>query len=310
MMTGLKVKNIPAYCVTLLTTFYEALFRYECGRNVIVMECANTLVDPDDMSSEIPPKPEQIEVLYLQLKSWWSSRPDCLNPTTFPSPENLLAAYDSINLGQECTLTDPRMQYNVSITRLFQPFLDPRSSLERVRTYHSRARSCFSASMKELRRLLVLHEVHHGWSHAIPFVLHPIMVTGFGSLDEIALEARSGFTPEHSEPYQGLLTCFHALSTLSNFVFYAQPLYRLLTQACETLEIRLPLEVTSTVGYYRSEEWTKNAASLVSSQYVADIRKSAKDSESLRMDVVVSQWDELTLGSNRSSSSSDVEPRV
>jgi hypothetical protein len=204
-------------------------------------------------------------------------------------------------------LTDPSMQYHVSIIRLFQPFLDQKSSLERVRTYHSRAHSYFSISTKELRRLLVLHEAHHGWSHAIPFVLHPIMVTGFGTLDEIALEDRSRFSIEQSEPYQGLLTCFHALSTLSNFVFYAQPLYRLLTQACESLDIRLPLEVTSTMGYYRSEEWTKNAANLVSSQYVADIRKTAKDSESLRMDVVVSQWDAWTLGSNVSNISSDIE---
>jgi hypothetical protein len=164
--------------------------------------------------------------------------------------------------------------------------------------------------MKELRRLLVLHEVHHGWSHTFPLVLHPIMVTGFGSLDEIALEGQLGLSSEHSEPYQGLLTCFHALSTLSNFIFIAQPLYRLLTQACETLDIRLPLEVTSILGYYRSEEWTKNAANLVRSQYVADLRKTANDPESLRMDVVVSQWDALTLGSNRSSSSSDMEPGV
>jgi len=199
------------------------------------------------------------------------------------------------------------MQHNVSITRIFQPFLDPKSSLERVKTYHSRARSCFSASMKELRRLLILQEVHHGWSHAFALVLHPIMVTGFGSLDEIALEHRSGFSYEHNEPYQGLLTCFHALNTMSNFIYVAQPLYRILTQACETLDIRLPFEVTSTLGYYRSEEWTKNAASLVRSQYIADKRKTVKDPESLSIDVVVSQWDALTLGSNRSSSSNDTD---
>jgi len=55
-------------------------------------------MDPDDVNSEIPPKPEQIEVLYFQLQAWWKSRPECLNPTMFPSPENLLAAYDSLNL--------------------------------------------------------------------------------------------------------------------------------------------------------------------------------------------------------------------
>jgi len=272
----------------------EALFRYECGRYIIVMNYVNVLVDPNDVNSEVPPKPEQIEVLYLQLKSWWKSRPECLNPTIFPSLENLVVA----------------MQYHVFITRLFHPFLDPKSSLERVKIYHSRARSCFFASIKELRRLIVLHEVHHSWSHTFPAILDPLVVTGFGSLHEIGLEDRSVFSLEHSEPYQNLLTCFYALNTMSSCLFVAQPLYRLLTQACEKLNIRLPLGVTSTIGYYRSEEWTKNAANLVRSQYIADVRKVAKDSESLRMDVVVSQWDALTLGSNKSPSSSDIEPGV
>jgi hypothetical protein len=40
----------------------------------------------------IPPKPEEIEVLYLRLKSWYDVRPQSLLPTNFPSPENLLAA--------------------------------------------------------------------------------------------------------------------------------------------------------------------------------------------------------------------------
>ncbi|KAF2788826.1 hypothetical protein K505DRAFT_254615 [Melanomma pulvis-pyrius CBS 109.77] len=280
-------KNPVASPTSTLTVCHKALFRSECGRSVIVLDCANTLVDQDDVHSEIPPKPEQIEVLYFRLRSWWDSRSERLDPTKFPSPENLLAA----------------MQYNVSITRLFQPFLDQGSSLERVKIYHNRARSIFSTSMKELRRLLVLHEVHHGWSSTIPYVLHPIMVTGFGSLDEIALEDRSRLPPEQSEPYQGLLTCFHALSTLSSFVFYAQPLYRLLTQACETLDIRLPPEVTSTLGYYRSEEWTKNAANVVSSQYVADTRVS----ENVRMDVVVSQWDALTIGDSSSTNTSEMD---
>jgi hypothetical protein len=62
------------------------------------MNCANILLDLDDMNSEIPPKPEQIEVLYFQFQSWWKSRPEGLNPTIFPSPENLLAAYDCLQL--------------------------------------------------------------------------------------------------------------------------------------------------------------------------------------------------------------------
>jgi len=75
-----------------LTIYNAELFRHECGRNIIVMDYANILVDPDDVHSEVPPKPEQIEVLYLRLKSWWDSRPESLNPEAHPSPENLLAA--------------------------------------------------------------------------------------------------------------------------------------------------------------------------------------------------------------------------
>lgn len=52
----------------------------------------NTLWDEDIADSEIPPKPEQVEVLYLRLKSWWDLRPQSLDPMRNPSPENLLAA--------------------------------------------------------------------------------------------------------------------------------------------------------------------------------------------------------------------------
>ncbi|KAF2703392.1 hypothetical protein K504DRAFT_177266 [Pleomassaria siparia CBS 279.74] len=261
----------------------EALFRYECSRHIVLSDCADTLMDQDGTRSDIPPKPEQIEVLYLRLKSWWESRPDRLDPTKHPSPENLLAA----------------MQYNVAITRLFQPFLDAGSSLERVKQYHHRARSMFATSIKELRRLMALHEATRGWSNTLPYVLHAITVTGFGSLDEVALENRSRFIPENSEAYQGLLTCLNALGTMANFVFYAQPLFRLLTQACETLDIWLPLDVTTFMDRYRTAEWTKKAASVVSSQYMADIRMPATDSEGQRMDKIISGWDEkMTLAAN------------
>ena len=60
---------------------------------------------------------------------------------------------------------------------------------------------------------------------------------------------------------------------MSSYVFYAQPLFRLLVQACEVINIKLPRDVANSIRYYKSEEWTKQAASLVSSQYVADIRK-------------------------------------
>jgi len=106
-----------------------------------------------------------------------------------------------------------RMQYQISVIRLFQSFLDPTSSLERVKMYYSRSRSIFLNSTKHLRRLLILHEIHHGWSNTISYVLHAVMVTGFGSLDEIGLEERAQFSIEYSEPYQGLLTCFRALDT-------------------------------------------------------------------------------------------------
>lgn len=188
------------------------------------------------------------------------------------------------------------MLYHCSNIRLAQPFLSRDSSLERVKSYHSRAQNIFSTSIKELRRLLTLQENRHGWSTAIGLVLHPIMITSFGSLEEITRGNASQIFAELSEPYQGLLTCLRALSSLSSFIFYAQPLFRLLTQSCQTLGIRLPIEVMSTLDHYQSDQWTKNAASVVSSQYVADMRKVATDMDNGRMDTVIAQWDALTLG--------------
>ncbi|KAF2191960.1 hypothetical protein K469DRAFT_555285 [Zopfia rhizophila CBS 207.26] len=218
----------------------EALFRAECGRHVIMLSCADTLMDADCVDSDIPPKPEQVEVLYLRFKSWWDARLESLDPTRNPS-------------------------------------------LERVKSY-------------QLRHLLKLQESCHGWSNTIPYVLHPIMVTSFGSLEEIALQNPPQSSPEFSEPYRGILTCLKALSALSNSVFYAQPLFRLLTQGCQTLGIPLPIEVMRTLGMFQTEEWTKNAASVVSSQYVADMRKTAAELENARMDAVIMQWDALTIG--------------
>ena len=89
---------------------------------------------------------------------------------------------------------------------------------------------------------------------------------------------------------------------MSSYVFYAQPLFRLLVQACEVINIKLPRDVANSIRYYKSEEWTKQAASLVSSQYVADIRKASSDAKNLRMDAVVSQWDAaMTLSDSRDS---------
>lgn len=69
-----------------------ALFRSECARNMIILDCSRTLVDPEEPVSDIPPKPEQIEVLYLRLKNWYDGRPQSLLPANYPSPENLLTA--------------------------------------------------------------------------------------------------------------------------------------------------------------------------------------------------------------------------
>lgn len=201
------------------------------------------------------------------------------------------------------------MQYHVSIIRLFQPFLHRDSVNEPVGLYRDRAHSITSSAIKELRRLLVLHETQHGWVNAIPYVLHPIMVTSFGSLEEVAFEGDSRLSPEANEPYQGLLTCLRALRTLSGYVFYAQPLFRLLTQTCQTLQIPLPMEVITTLNYYQSEEWTKNAASVVRSRYVADMRKPAADVESATMDAIISGWDALTVtheGSGSGKNKSDL----
>jgi hypothetical protein len=187
------------------------------------------------------------------------------------------------------------MQYHVSIVRLFQPFIDGDSSLRRVSTYRDRAVSLTCSAIKELRQLIFLHDMRHGWANAIPLVLHPIVVTSFGSLEEIVLSDQTSLEQSPSEPYEGLLTCLRAMSVVSSYVFYAQPLFRLLTQSCQTLHIPLPSEIISRLKDYQSEEWTKNAASLVNSQYIADIRKTATDVEQARMDAIISQWDALSV---------------
>jgi hypothetical protein len=187
------------------------------------------------------------------------------------------------------------MHYHVSIIRLFRPFLDRESSAGRVTSYRDRAHELSSMAIKELRQLITLHDIRHGWTVTIPYVLHPIVVTSFGSLEEIALQDSSRVAQERSEPYQGLMTCLRALDTLSSYVFYAQPLFRLLTQTCQTLHIPLPAEIVSRLHDYQTEEWTRHAAKLVSSQYIADTRKAASGVENARMDAIISKWDDLTI---------------
>lgn len=257
----------------------EALFRSECSRHVIYLDCAKALAMDEDYDPDTAPKPEHTEILLIRLKSWYESRSDCLDPRNNTSPENLLAI----------------LMYHATIIRLVQPFLTRGKSTERIVSYQGRAREAASQSMRELRHLLSLHEARHGWSNAILLVLHPITITSFASLEEIALETRSNQSQDANEAYQGLLTCLRALSSLSYFCFYAQPLFRLLTQTCQSLEIRLPRDVIDTLEWYRSDDWTKNAATLVSSQYVADMRKLVTDIENERMDSVISRWDALAI---------------
>lgn len=188
--------------------------------------------------------------------------------------------------------------YHVDIINLFHPLLDTNSPVEQTTSsYRHRARSVKSSSLREIRRLLALQETRHGWMDAITLVLHPITVASFGSLDEISLanEESKSVPLEESEPYLGLLTCLRALDSLSSYSYYAQPLFRLLTQKCQALDLQLPTEVQKTLDYYTSEEWTKNAALLVSSQYIADMRRTVADAESARMDAIISGWENLSL---------------
>ncbi|KAF2448778.1 hypothetical protein P171DRAFT_461488 [Karstenula rhodostoma CBS 690.94] len=257
----------------------EALFQDECARSVVLLECLNTLIDPDDPTSDLPPKPEQIEILYLRLKLWFDHRRSSLCPTKHPSPENLLTA----------------MQYYVSVIRLFQPFIHYESSNERISSYRDQALVRTSAATKELRHLIFLHDSQHGWAATITIILHPLTISVFGSLDEIASQTNPVFTPDANEAYKGLLTCLYALSVITTYNFYSQSLFRLATQSCTALDIPLPVEISTVLDRFQSDEWTKTAASMVSSQYIADMRRTASGVENARMDTIISRWDALTL---------------
>jgi hypothetical protein len=193
------------------------------------------------------------------------------------------------------SLTVPSMMYHVNIINLFHPVLDHGISSQNHDSYLDRARSVTSTSLAELRRLLGLHELRHCWGTAITIVLHPITVASIGSLDEISKAYQSPREAESSEAYRGLLTCLRALCALSSFSYYAQPLLRLLTQKCQAIGLQLPDDVQSALDHYTSEEWTRNAASLVSSQYIVDMRQTTTNSESARMDSIISAWEGLGL---------------
>jgi hypothetical protein len=202
------------------------------------------------------------------------------------------------------------MYYNISIIRLFQPFLDHEfSSIERIRSYREQANSHTHAAIKEMRQLIMLQDVHHGWKETISLVLEPLMMTSFSSLEEVVLQGHSESATDTNEAYQGLLTCLRALSTVGNYVFYAQVLFRLLMQYCQKLDIPLSPEFVDALDHYQSEEWTRNAASVVSSQYIADLRKRTTDVENSRMDAIVSQWNNMSVVDRREAIGRAGQPR-
>lgn len=188
------------------------------------------------------------------------------------------------------------MIHHVGNIRLVHPFLKLDSSSESVRTYHERAYAIYSSSMRDLYHLLEVQETRYGWTQSVVFMLHPITIASWGCLDELARQTSPNFSLESDIPYRTLLICLRALSGLSSYIFYAQPLFRLIFQTCQTLRIRLPAEIMSAVDRYQSKEWTINAASMVSSQYVADMHSSATDIEDRRMDTVIARWEALTIG--------------
>jgi hypothetical protein len=191
------------------------------------------------------------------------------------------------------------MMYYVYIINLFQPIIDDGETHQHHDPHLDRAQSVTSTSLLELRRLLALQEFRHCWGAAIELVLHPITVASIGSLDEISQTYKNLQDAERSEPYNGLLTCLRALAALASYNFYAQPLFRLLTQKCQTIGLQLPDDLQGALDHYTSDDWTKNAANLVNSQYIADTRKMATGSESARMDSIISTWESLSLDEAR-----------
>jgi hypothetical protein len=188
------------------------------------------------------------------------------------------------------------MLYYVNIINLFQPVLNLAIYSDKYVPYFDHARSITSASLNEIWRLLAIQELRHCWGAAITLVLHPISVASFGSLEELSRSYPSPVSDAaRSEAYEGLMTCLRGLAALSSYNYYAQPLFRLLTQKCQAIEVELPEEIQRTLDLFTSKEWTRNAAHLVSSQYIADMRKSASGLDSVRMDAIISTWEGMSL---------------
>ncbi|KAH7079542.1 hypothetical protein FB567DRAFT_124351 [Paraphoma chrysanthemicola] len=258
----------------------EAMFRSECTKNIILLDCVNAIHSrPKETDQSPPPDPDHTEACHVRLKSWWQTRPRSIRPELSPLKEHLLFA----------------MMYHTTVIKLFQPILN---SVGNSATDLSRehAQSVTFASLREIRGLLTVQERRYGWTSSIGLVLHALSVASFGSLDEISQTYPDPTDATQSEPYRGLLVCLRALASLSSYNFYAQPLFRLLTQKCQTLNLPLPVELQTTVDHYTTEEWTRYVANVVSSQYIADISKTTIDDEdNARMDAIISAWEDLSI---------------
>ncbi|KAF2851922.1 hypothetical protein T440DRAFT_516896 [Plenodomus tracheiphilus IPT5] len=266
------------YCEDFNST---ALFQSECAKHVLILDCVDVILGDSKADGDASKRLEEARTCHYRLTQWWKSRSKHLDPDLMPTRENLLCA----------------MMYHVNIINIFQTTLHGEATTQQSENYYDHARIATLASLKEIHRLLALQQTRHGWVDSITFVLHPITIASFGTLDEIS---RADMDPrstsfDSSELYQGLRTCLRALASLTSYSYYAQPLFRLLTQKCQTLGIRLPSEVQATLDSYMTEEWTRNAASLVSSQYIADTHSHETDAENARMDAIISGWEALSL---------------
>lgn len=184
------------------------------------------------------------------------------------------------------------MMYQIDVINLHRPILYNKPRKNWSDGQLNRARSIISSSLKTLRRYLVFHEQRHGWDSAITFVLYPITVASFGSLEEMAASEEVGAAwGEGSEPYLGLLTCLRALEQMSSYSYFAQPLLRLLVQRCQSIGLPVPTEIQRRLEGYTNEEWSKEASLLVGNQYVAEMRRAAWEAESARMEAIILSWE-------------------
>lgn len=212
------------------------------------------------------------------------------------------------------------MIYHTCVIRLMRPFINGVTSAQNrelhssMMPYQACSRRVFDTSLQELRRLLTLHEVCHGWTNTIPYILHPIMVTSFACVEELSIpnsntsstqpdtasSANSTPSAVYTPPYISLLTCLRALIAISTYIYFAQPFFRLLAQTCQSLGVRLPEEVIHTLEKYKSKEWTKRAAMIVRSRYVGNLMGTMDELEERRMDDVVRMWEGMSLDDTNS----------